>query len=431
MKIAIVGTGISGHAAALALVHSGHDVSVFEKDNRAGGHAATVDIDYDGRKIAVDTGFIVYNEHNYPNLTAMFDWLDVKTQASDMSFAVSVDDGRFEWCGRDTDVLSGLFAQRRNLLSPSYLLMLREIIRFQRTATHDLRAGSIGDVTLGEYLLAHRFSKKMRDDYLIPMGAAIWSMSPSAMLVFPARTFIAFFDNHRLLQWDRPRWRTVAGGSRNYVAAIGAVLGERLHLGRGVASVRRTGNGVALRDVNGRVEHFDHVIIATHAPEALAMIEDASPQEIAALSPHETALNSVWLHRDPRLMPKRRRAWGAWNFLRSGQEESKTVSVTYWMNMLQSIDNATPLFITLNPRVAPRAELVFGHYAYAHPQFDAGAIAAQKTLQSIQNSGRLSFCGAWTGHGFHEDGLVSGLAAAAGLGAQAPWIADAVRAAAE
>ncbi|MEY3553810.1 MAG: hypothetical protein RL735_2158, partial [Pseudomonadota bacterium] len=230
MKIAIVGTGIAGNAAALALSQAthGHEIVIYERDTRQGGHSATVDIDYDGTKISVDTGFIVYNEKNYPNLTAMFEYLGVETQLSDMSFAISADRGRFEWCGQDTRVLDGLFAQRSNLFSPSFLSMLLEIRRFQARATHDARTGTVGEGTLADYLSRNGFSDRLRNDYLVPMGAAIWSTSPKDMLDFPATSFIEFFDNHCLLQWDRPRWRTVAGGSRSYVEKLGTLFGPSL-----------------------------------------------------------------------------------------------------------------------------------------------------------------------------------------------------------
>ena len=422
MRIAIVGSGIAGHAAALALRHAGHEIALYEREARAGGHAATVDIDYDGRAIAVDTGFIVYNELNYPELTAFLDWYGIATKASDMSFAVSAGRGTFEWCGRDGGaVLSGLFAQKSNLLSPSFLYMLREIMRFQHQARGDLAAGSIGEGTLAQYLARHRFGARLQRDYLVPMGAAIWSTSPAAMLDFPARSFIEFFDNHCLLQWNRPKWRTVAGGSRTYVAKLASLLGSSVRLATPVTQVRRLPGGVEVSDARGGRETFDRAIIATHAPQALALLADASAQERAILAPMRTSANDVWLHRDARLMPRRRAAWASWNFLREGGDDAAKVAVSYWMNRLQGIDDACPLFITLNPPFEPDPALVFGRYSYAHPQFDAPALAAREQLGAIQGNGGVHFAGAWTGHGFHEDGMASGLRAAAELGAQPPW----------
>ena len=304
MKIAIVGTGIAGHAAALALRldSSGHDLTVYEWAARAGGHAATVDIDYHGKAIAVDTGFIVYNTLNYPNLTAFFDWAGIATQVSDMSFAVSADNGAFEFCGREGGgVMSGLFAQKRNLLSPSYLMMLREILRFQTTARRDRSQGSIGTGSLADYLRRGWFSSRLQRDYLVPMGAAIWSTSPMAMLDFPAQSFIEFFDNHCLLQWNRPKWRTVTGGSRAYVARIQELLAGCVRLATPVTQVCRRNGRVEVTDAGGNTETYDHVVMATHARQALALLENPSQAERAVLGAMRTSDNDVVLHCDDRL----------------------------------------------------------------------------------------------------------------------------------
>ena len=422
MRIAIIGTGISGIGAGLALDSAGHDIVLFEKDQRPGGHAATVDIDYDGTPLSVDTGFIVYNELNYPNFSAMLAWLDIATQASDMSFSVSADNGRFEWCGRDgAGMFRALFAQRRNLLSPGFLHMLTEIMRFQNQARGDLRRGTIGTGTLGDYLAQHRFTARLRDDYLVPMGAAIWSTSPARMLEFPAESFISFFDNHCLLQMDRPKWRTVTGGSRSYVRAATRHFGSRLRLGCEIVAVTRTHDGVELYDLHGQAHHFDAAVLATHAPDALVMLTDADPIERDLLGACTYSLNEVYLHRDTRLMPRRRDAWASWNFLREGKDSARKVAVSYWMNALQAIDPAKPVFVTLNPHEAPDPDLTFARFAYDHPQFDLAALHARSELDCIQGHSRTWFCGAWTGHGFHEDGLASGLAVAAHLGAAPPW----------
>ena len=424
MRIAIIGSGIAGHSAAICLhlAPARHDVTLYEREAQAGGHSATVEIDYDGARIAVDTGFIVYNTLNYPNLTAFFDWAGVATQQSDMSFSVSAGRGSFEWCGRDSgSVLGGLFAQKRNAVSPGFLKMLLDIRRFQNTARADLAARTIGAGSLDSYLARHGFGERLRRDYLVPMGAAIWSTSPAAMMEFPAESFIAFFDNHCLLQWNRPKWRTVTGGSRNYVAKIAAILGQRLRLASPVTRVRRTGDGVEVIEAGCATALYDKVVIATHAPQALALLADATPLERAILAPVRTAPNDVWLHRDTRLMPRRKAAWAAWNYLREGGDATAKVAVTYWMNLLQGIDSRHPLFITLNPPFDPDPALTFGRYSYAHPQFDAPALNAVKQLESIQGNGGVSFCGAWTAHGFHEDGMRSGLQAALRLGALPPW----------
>ena len=423
MKIAIIGTGIAGNAAALALMQSSNcQIVVYERDLRPGGHSATVDIDHTGARMSVDTGFIVYNEENYPNLTAMFDWLGVATQPSDMSFSVSADRGRFEWCGRDgKDVVSGLFAQWTNVLSPSYLNMLAQILRFQKYAKADLASGAIGDVSLGHYMARFSMMKRLRDDYLIPMGAAIWSTSPKRMLDFPAESFLAFFENHKLLDWDRPKWCTVTGGSRSYVEKIVARYRPHLRLGSAVASVERKPHGVEVIDSLGHRDVFDHVVIAAHAPDALAMVQQPTDHEHEILGGVGYSDNVVYLHRDARLMPTRKAAWAAWNFLREGNDSDRKVAVTYWMNRLQALDEARSVFVTLNPPFEPDPSLVFGRFVYAHPQFDKTALVMRRRLPEIQGRDRIWYCGAWAGHGFHEDGLVSGLNVARALGGSLPW----------
>ena len=439
MRVAIIGAGIAGNAAALSL-HCGAapvDVVVYEREARPGGHSATVEIDYEGARIAVDTGFMVYNEMNYPELTAMFAWLGVTTQSSDMSFSVSGDSGRFEWCGRDSSgdlfgVIDGLFACRRHLASPSFLALLVEILRFQRRAIADVRQGRVDSVSLGEYLLRNRFSKRLRDDYLAPMGAAIWSTSPAAMLQFPARTFLEFFDNHALLQWSRPRWRTVTGGSRVYVKKLIRASGERVRLGVTATRIERDAKGVTIADSQGGRERFDQVVIATHAPQALAMLADPSADERTILGACRTAANAVVLHRDSRFMPRRRSAWAAWNFMKNETSPDRAPTVTYWMNALQGIDGTRPLFLTLNPCSEPDPSLTFERFSYDHPQYDESALTAQDRLPRIQGLRRAWFCGAWTGNGFHEDGLRSGLSVAEALGGRTPWLdARPIRVAAE
>ncbi len=433
MKIAIVGSGIAGNGAALSLTLAGHQAIVYERDLRPGGHSATVNIDYLGAQMAVDTGFIVYNELNYPNFTKLLEFLGVETQPSNMSFAVSADRGRFEWCGRDgVDVVSGLFAQWQNAFSPSYLNMLVQILRFQKHAKADLESGRLGDMSLGDYMARFRFMRRLRDDYLLPMGAAIWSTSAREMLQFPASGFLSFFDNHKLLEWNRPKWRTVTGGSRSYVERITKYYKPHMRLGAAVVSVSRNPNGVEVVDSLGHRDLFDHVIIAAHAPDALAMVNDPTDAERAILGACRYSDNAVYLHRDERLMPKRKRAWAAWNFLREGDSDDRKVAVSYWMNCLQNLDAERPVFVTLNPPFEPDPELTFGRFNYAHPQYDWASLKAQSELDDIQGKDRIWYCGAWTGHGFHEDGLVSGLKVAQALGAEAPWRQqDALKIAAE
>lgn len=422
MRIAIIGTGIAGNAAAFALATgSQHHITVYERDLRIGGHSATVDINYDGTPLSVDTGFIVYNELNYPNLTALFRTLGVRTQDSDMSFSLSDDEGSgFEWCGRTKDVFNGLFAQRKNLFSPRYVKMLLEVLRFNKLAIEDRRAGLLEGKTLNDYLAFRKFSDRFRDDYLIPMGAAIWSMSPAAMLGFPAESFVAFFENHHLLQWNRPVWRTVTGGSRSYVKRMSSFYRDHIRTGAAVVSVRRLANGVEVTDSLGHTERYDHAIIAAHSDEALAMLDDASDAEQQILGDIGFRNNVVYLHRDESFMPHSRRAWASWNVKRN-PDPNADLCVTYWMNTLQSLPENKPVFVTLNPPVPPREDLVFGKFNYAHPQYSAEAIAAQKRLPEIQGQNNTHFVGAWNGYGFHEDGITAGLAAAEALGARVAW----------
>ncbi len=425
MRVAVIGTGIAGNAAAWALSKR-YPITVYDREVRPGGHSHTVTIDYDGTALAVDIGFIVFNEVNYPDLTAMFAHLGVETVESCMSFAVTADAGRFEWKGGGSnwrETATGLFAQRRNLLSPSYLWMLRDILTFNTQSTQDHAEGRLAGLTLGDYFRSRHFAPRLLTDYLAPMGAAIWSAPVSEMLDFPAENFVAFFSNHRLLQYDRPVWRTVKGGSQRYVAKLTAAFADRLRLGCAVTAVERTPHGVIVHDSHGGRDSYDHVVIAAHSDQALAMLSDADQRERHLLSAIGYAPNTVYLHRDRRLMPARRRAWASWNFLRWQRHDSvdNDVAVTYWMNQLQGIDPDKPLFVSLNPPFAPAPELTFGTYRCEHPQFNAAAFAAQKRLDEIQGLRHTWFCGAWTGYGFHEDGLRSGLAVAQALGAGVPW----------
>ena len=425
MRIAVVGSGIAGNAAAWTLSQR-YPVTVYERELRPGGHSHTVTVDYDGEAIAVDTGFIVYNELNYPHFTKMLAHLGVETVTSNMSFALSADHGRFEWKGGGTGLggmLAGLFAQPSNLLSPSYLLMLRDILRFNELSVADLRAGRLSGFSLGEYFAHTGCSARLLTDYLAPMGGAIWSTSADDMLNFPAENFVAFFDNHRLLHYGRPIWRTVKGGSQRYVDKLTRSFRQRLRLGCAVTAIRRNPLGVTIEDSHGHSENYDHVVIAAHSDEALAMLKDPTPQERAILGAIHYAPNVAYLHRDPQLMPRRKRAWASWNFLRWPRRGSPVndVAVTYWMNKLQNIDHTRPLFVSLNPPFAPDPKLTFGRYAYDHPQYGAAAFAAQKRLDDIQGRRHTWFCGAWHGYGFHEDGLRSALAVAEALGAPAPW----------
>lgn len=419
-RIAVVGSGIAGNAAAWSLCDR-HDVVLYEAEPRAGGHSATVDVDYDGRTIAVDTGFIVYNELNYPNLVSLFDHLDVPTEQSDMSFGASMRGGTHEWSGQS---LAGLFACKRNLVSPRFIGMLREILRFNATARGDLARGIAATMTLRAYLAERGFRPSFAEDYLVPMGAAIWSMPAERMLEFPARALLAFFDNHRLIDHDRPLWRTVSGGSRVYVnRMLNKIIRQgALRVATPIARIERSATGVTLIDSTGHRDTFDQVVLACHTDQALALLDAPSSAERAVLSAIDYRPNAVYLHRDPRLMPRRKQVWSSWNYLSwPADHADEGVALSYWMNRLQNIDPALPLFVTLNPPFEPDPALTFGTYSYSHPQFDRLALQAQTALPAIQGGDRTWFCGAWTGYGFHEDGLTSGLAVAEALGGTVPW----------
>jgi predicted NAD/FAD-binding protein len=425
MRIAIIGTGIAGNAVAWSLSKR-HAVTAYEHEPRPGGHSHTVTIDYDGTQLAVDIGFIVYNEANYPELTALFADLGIETVASDMSFAVTADGGRFEWKGGGGNwlqTLGGLFVQPQNLVSPSFLRMLRDVPKFNAQSVADHAAGRLTGLTLGDYLASRKFAPRLLTDYLAPMAAAIWSTPASRIPDFPAENFVAFFNNHRLLQYDRPVWRTVKGGSQRYVEKLTSRFRDQLRLGCAVTSIERMPHGVVVNDSHGGRDTYDRVVIASHSDQALAMLSDADDRERTILAAIGYAPNTIYLHRDIRLMPKRKRAWASWNFLRWQREETteNDVAVTYWMNRLQGIDESKPLFVSLNPPFMPDPALTFGKYIADHVQYNAAAFAAQKRLGEIQGRHQTWFCGAWTGYGFHEDGLRSGLDVAEALGATVPW----------
>jgi len=417
LKVAVIGSGITGLSAAWLLSQSCR-VTLFEKNARFGGHSNTVDVDDDGRRVPIDTGFIVYNTASYPNLIALFDHLGVATAPTEMSFSVSLDDGRFEYSGNG---LSGLFGQPSNLLSRRHWLMSRDILRFFKQAsfldadTHD------PDETLGEFLAKHRYSRGFIRGHILPMAAAIWSTPADQILAFPVAAFIRFFANHGLLQVaDRPEWRTVRGGSRVYVNRILDEYQGETATDDPVEAITRGDQGVTLTTAAGRSDIFDQCVLACHADEALALLTNPTPAERNLLGAFAYIPNQAWLHRDVRFMPRRRHLWTSWNYLGDGNGDE--VSVTYWMNKLQPLDTATDFFVTLNPWHPIHDKRVLGTFDYTHPRFDLVAMRAQKDLWSLQGRDRLWFCGSYFGYGFHEDGLQSGLAVAEDLaGRLRPW----------
>jgi hypothetical protein len=422
-RIAVVGAGIAGLGAAWLLRDIAR-VTLFEAEPRLGGHADTTDVRFGERVVPVDTGFIVLNDRTYPNLLGLFDALGVRLVPSDMGFAVSIDGGALEYAG---GTIAQLFAQKRNLFRPAFHGMWRDILRFYREAPRVL-ASAEADQPLGDWLDANRYGRAFIAHHLLPMGAAIWSASVDGMRAFPVRGFVQFFANHGLLQVNgRPQWRTVAGGSREYVQRIAAALSDA-RLATRVRAVRRDGAGVLL--THAFEERFDHAILACHAPQALAMLSDATAAERAVLAPFRTQANRAVLHTDLRLMPRRRAAWAAWNYLSTGaRDQGAAVSVSYWMNRLQTLDTPVPLIVSLNPLVEPDPACVLKDVTYHHPQFDAATLPAQARLADIQGVHGVHFCGAWTRWGFHEDGLVSAVHAARALGAPIPWEAAQARAA--
>ena len=369
---------------------------------------------------AVDTGFIVYNSQCYPNLIALFDHLAVPTARSDMSFSVSLDAGAYAYSGTG---LRGLFGQPSNVLRPGHLGMIWDINRFFREAPALLAADPEASPTLGQYLAKNRYSATFVNRHILPMGAAIWSAPPATVLGFPAVSFARFFANHGLLQIkNRPEWRTVIGGSRTYVARILADFGGRVSLARPVIGVRRSGGGVIVTDGQGRTEPFDACVLACHADETLGLLADVDDAERALLGAFAYQSNRAVLHTDAAAMPKRRRLWSSWNYLGNDAGADAPPTVTYWMNRLQPLVTAENLFVTLNPArpLAEGAEIAA--YDYAHPIFDAAAVAAQRQLWSLQGRRQTWFCGSYFGYGFHEDGLQSGLAAAEAIGGvRRPW----------
>jgi uncharacterized protein len=421
MRIAIIGSGIAGLGAALAL-NEENEVRLFEKSPRFGGHSHTVDVAFGERRVQVDVGFIVYNEGNYPNLCGLFEHLGVETTWSDMSFGFSLHDGRMEWAG---DSLDTVFAQRRNALNPRFVRGVFEILRFNRLAREHLAADRLRGVSLGDWLEQERFSAWFRDCYILPMGGAIWSTPLGRMLDFPMENFAAFFDNHDLLKGmsERRRWRTVVGGSREYVARAIDRLGGGARAATEVVRIERAGGRPKLRFADGSEAVFDEVVLACHAPEAAALIGDLDARERGVLAGFRTSSNRVVLHSDPSLMPRRRKVWSSWNFLSGGPEADaeRPTPVTYWMQRLQGVDPACPLFVSLNPSREPDPASVHAELSCAHPVMDHAAFAAQRAIGSIQGRGGIWYAGAWLGYGFHEDGLRSGLAVAAALGAEPAW----------
>lgn len=417
LNIAVVGSGIAGLSAAW-LLSKHHRVTLFEQERRLGGHTNTVDVDTVDGPVAVDTGFIVYNERTYPNLIALLEHLNVQTEPTEMTFAVSVDRGSFEYAGSPL----GFFGQLSNLWNPGQWSLMFDLFRFFRTSQKNLKSYPAG-ILLGDFLAAEKYSHAFIEDHILPMGAAIWSTPMVGMLNFPARAFVDFYANHGMLQTvGRPGWRTVTGGSRNYVTRLCDDGNFETVSGAAIRRIRRTETCVHMEDEHGIVRFFDHVVVASHADQALAMLADANEEENALLAAFRYERNRTFLHRDKRFMPRRRRLWQSWNYMKQERGLDSALCVTYWMNRLQNLPTTSDLFVTLNPPFDIHPKAIDLEITYEHPVFSNDAYEAQQKLWSLQGKNRTWFCGSYFGYGFHEDGLQSGLSVAEQLGGhKRPW----------
>ena len=412
MNIAIIGTGISGLTAAY-LLNQQHQVTVFEAGNRLGGHTATMDIDLQGQHYAIDTGFIVYNDWTYPNFIKLMTELGVANQPTTMGFSVSCEQSGLEYSGENFNTL---FAQRKNLFSPKYWRMLRDIVRFNREAIEDLQQQRINEnMQLGDYLQKNRYGDYFINKYLIPMGSAIWSTSTEDMLSFPLLFFVRFFKNHGLLSVsDRPQWRVIKGGSRSYIDPLTASFKSRVRLNCPVTSIFRHDKGVSITSAQG-VEEFDQVVIASHSDQALALLSDCSDAEREVLTAIPYQENDVVLHTDTRLLPNNRRTWSSWNYLLRKEQQDRAI-LSYNMNILQGLESEHTFVVTLNASDDIDPDKILGRYQYAHPVFSLQSEAAVKRWGDINGVNNTWFCGAYWANGFHEDGASSAIRVAKALG---------------
>lgn len=426
-KIAIIGSGISGLGTAYLLADH-HNVTVYESESRLGGHSNTVEIQADGHSFGVDTGFLVFNERTYPTLCRLFGHLNVPVVKSEMSFSVQIGNPDLEWSGTD---LSTVFAQRRNLIRPAFWSMLLDTLRFNRTAPRDLDNPEMASLSLGDYLDKEGYGDSFRNNYLLPMAAAIWSCPTAQMLAYPFHTFVRFCHNHGLLQiTDRPTWMTVAGGSKNYVSTLANAIqsrGGKIEKNAVIQTITRNNNAVSIRSSNGVIE-YDHIVLACHSDQALALLGDnATPEERTHLGKIRYQPNRAVLHSDSSLLPKRNNVWSAWNYASPGVSisdgrASPPVAVSYLLNRLQPLPTAKPIIVSLNPWREPEHKTVYREINYAHPVFDAAAIAAQSAINAISGTNRTSYAGAWLGYGFHEDGFASAVRAAGRLAPLPEWL---------
>ena len=421
MKIAVIGGGISGLSAARYLSRR-HDVTLFEQDARVGGHTNTIDVPTPQGTIPVDTGWIVYNGINYPNLTGLFRELGVATRDTQMSFSVALGNGAYEWKG--SDQLLSVFAQPSNLFRPSHIRMLLDILRLNKLCNALLKRGELPSGSLGDFLRTEKFSIELQSRYLLPMAGMIWSCSPRKATEYPAADFMRFFDSHGLFTtMDQPQWQTVIGGSHTYVRKILSELAADLRLETGVQALRRVPGGVAVTSAQG-AEHFEHVICATHSDQALRLLQNAATDEREILGGIPYNTSRCVLHSDESFLPRRKAAWASWNYLHPFDEiHDRRISGSYWMNLLQGIPGPVNYIVTLNPQREIARDRIIYETDYEHPHYGASSVMTHQRVAQIQGRGGLWWAGAWCGYGFHEDGLKSGLRAVRGIDAEClpPW----------
>ena len=414
MKIGVIGSGVSGLVSALTLQEK-FEVSLFEKNSKLGGHSNTVTIEQENKKYSVETGFIVLNDKNYPIFTSLLKHLNIGVNNSSMSFSVSVDKGQFEY----SSSYIGLLGQTKNIIDPKYWGMLRDINYFYTNALKDVKDCPDNE-TLGQFLKRFNYSNKFIDYHLVPMTASIWSCPTKSILNFPIKSLLVFFENHKLLNiYNRPKWSTVNKGSREYVKKIKSLLKGKIYTNAKVNKISKSKEGIRVHYQDG-IKTFDKVILACHADQSSEILIENFSEEANLLKDFKYQKNTSILHSDINFMPKRKSVWSSWNYI-TETGNSGNLSITYWMNELQGINSSKPILLSLNPKILPNPDLIYGQYSYSHPILDNNAINIQKKLSSIQGKNNLWFCGAWTGFGFHEDGVKSAVEIANSHNIHLPW----------
>ena len=414
MKIGVIGSGVSGLVSALTLQEK-FEVSLFEKNSKLGGHSNTVTIEQENNKYSVETGFIVLNDKNYPIFTSLLKHLNIGVNNSSMSFSVSVDKGQFEY----SSSYIGLLGQTKNIIDPKYWGMLRDINYFYTNALRDVKDCPDNE-TLGQFLKRFNYSNKFIDYHLVPMTASIWSCPTKSILNFPIKSLLVFFENHKLLNiYNRPKWSTVNKGSREYVKKIQSLLKGKIYTNAKVNKISKSKEGIRVHYQDG-IKTFDKVILACHADQSSEILIENFSEEANLLKAFKYQKNTSILHSDINFMPKRKSVWSSWNYI-TETGNSGNLSITYWMNELQGINSPKPILLSLNPKILPNPDLIYGQYSYSHPILDNNAINIQKKLSSIQGKNNLWFCGAWTGFGFHEDGVKSAVEIANSHNIHLPW----------